>query len=104
MKIRPLHDRMLVKRIEADSKTPGGLIIPDNAKEKPVQGDVIAVGNGKVLEDGTVRKMSVKKGDRILFGKFSGAEVELEGEKHLVIREDDVLGVVEIYNRNRAGE
>jgi chaperonin GroES len=95
MKIRPLHDRVLVKRIEEQSKTKGGIIIPDTAKEKPIEGEVVAAGNGKVLEDGTVRKLEVKKGDRILFGKYSGTEVKIEGEEHLILREDDILGVVE---------
>jgi chaperonin GroES len=95
MKIRPLHDRVIVKRLEGEEKTKGGLYIPDTAKEKPVEGTVIAVGNGKVLEDGTVRPLQVKAGDRILFGKYSGTEVKLEGEEHLILREDDILGVVE---------
>jgi chaperonin GroES len=95
MKIRPLHDRVLVKRVEEPTKTKGGIIIPDTAKEKPIEGEVVAAGNGKVLEDGTVRKLEVKKGDRILFGKYSGTEVKIEGEEHLILREDDILGVVE---------
>jgi chaperonin GroES len=95
MKIRPLHDRVIVKRIENEDKTKGGLYIPDTAKEKPIEGTVIAVGNGKILEDGSVRKLEVKEGDRILFGKYSGTEVKLEGEEHLILREDDILGVVE---------
>jgi len=95
MAIRPLHDRILVKRVAEEQKTKGGIIIPDTAKEKPIEGKVVAVGNGKVLEDGTVRKLEVKKGDRILFGKYSGTEVKIEGEEHLILREDDVLGVVE---------
>lgn len=95
MKIRPLHDRVIVKRIEGEQKTKGGLIIPDTAKEKPIEGTVLAVGNGKVLEDGSVRKLEVKAGDRVLFGKYSGTEVKLEGEEHLIMREDDILGVVE---------
>jgi chaperonin GroES len=95
MKIRPLHDRVIVKRIEKDDKTKGGLFIPDTAKEKPVEGTVLAVGNGKILEDGTLRKLEVKKGDRILFGKYSGTEVKLDGDEHLIMREDDILGIVE---------
>ncbi|HKY37415.1 MAG TPA: co-chaperone GroES [Polyangiaceae bacterium] len=95
MKFRPLHDRVVVRRVEEDTKTKGGIIIPDSAKEKPVEGEVIAVGNGKVQEDGTVRKLDVKAGDRILFGKYAGTEVKLDGEEHLILREDDILGVIE---------
>ncbi len=95
MKIRPLHDRVIVKRIDSEQKTKGGLFIPDTAKEKPVEGTVLAVGNGKILEDGTVRKLEVKAGDRILFGKYSGTDVKIDGEEHLIMREDDILGVVE---------
>ncbi len=95
MKIRPLHDRIIVKRIDKESKTKGGLFIPDTAKEKPVEGTVLAVGNGKILEDGSVRKLEVKEGDRVLFGKYSGTEVKLDGQEHLIMREDDILGVVE---------
>ncbi len=95
MKIRPLHDRVIVKRVDSEQKTKGGLYIPDTAKEKPIEGTVLAVGNGKILEDGTVRKLEVKEGDRILFGKYSGTEVKIEGEEHLIMREDDILGVVE---------
>ena len=95
MKIRPLQDRILVKRIEEEEKTKGGIIIPDTAKEKPSEGKVIAVGGGKVREDGTVQPLDVKRGDRILFSKYSGTEVTIEGEEHLIIREDDVLGVCE---------
>ena len=95
MSVRPLHDRIIVKRVEEETKTKGGIIIPDTAKEKPVEGEVIAVGNGKVQEDGTVRKLDVKAGDRILFGKYSGTEVKLDGEEHLILREDDILGVIE---------
>ncbi len=95
MKVRPLHDRLVVKRLAEEEKSKGGIIIPDSAKEKPIEGEVIAVGNGKVLEDGTVRKMDVKAGDRILFGKYSGTEVKIEGEEHLILREDDILGVIE---------
>ena len=95
MKIRPLQDRILVQRIEEDEKTSGGIIIPDTAKEKPQEGKVVAVGKGKVLEDGKVQPLDVKKGDRILFSKYAGTEVNIEGAEHLIIREDDVLGVVE---------
>ena len=95
MKFRPLHDRILVKRLESEAKTKGGIIIPDTAKEKPQEGRVIAVGTGRVLEDGTVRPLDVKKGDRILFGKYSGNEIKLDGEDHIILREDDILAVVE---------
>ena len=95
MNIRPLHDRVLVKRVKEEEKTKGGIIIPDTAKEKPIEGKIVAVGNGKHLEDGNVRPLEVKKGDRILFGKYSGTEVKIEGEEHLILREDDILGVVE---------
>ena len=95
MKIRPLQDRVLVKRVEEEQKTKGGIIIPDSAKEKPIEGEVIAVGNGKVLEDGKVRPLDVKAGDRILFGKYSGSEIKMDGEEHLILREDDILGIVE---------
>ena len=95
MKIRPLHDRILVKRIEEEAKSKGGIIIPDTAKEKPQEGRVIAVGKGKVNDDGDLRPLDVHKGDRILFGKYSGTEIELEGDEHLIIREDDVLAVLE---------
>jgi chaperonin GroES len=95
MAIRPLHDRVLVQRVKEDEKTKGGIIIPDTAKEKPIEGKIIAVGNGKILEDGSVRKLEVKKGDRVLFGKYSGTEVKIDGEEHLILREDDILGVVE---------
>ena len=95
MAIRPLQDRVIVKRVKEEEKTKGGIIIPDSAKEKPIEGEVIAVGNGKILEDGSVRKLDVKAGDRILFGKYSGTEVKIEGEEHLILREDDILGVIE---------
>ena len=94
MKIRPLQDRILVKRVEEEEKSAGGIIIPDTAKEKPQEGKVVAVGNGKVREDGTVQPLDVKKGDRLLFSKYAGTEVNLDGEEHLIIREDDVLGVL----------
>jgi chaperonin GroES len=95
MKIRPLQDRILVKRIEEEEKTKGGIIIPDTAKEKPSEGRVVAVGKGKVTDDGKVHPLDVKKGDRILFSKYSGTEVQVEGDEHIIIREDDVLGIVE---------
>jgi chaperonin GroES len=95
MNIRPLQDRVIVRRVKEEEKTKGGLYIPDTAKEKPVEGTVLAVGNGKILEDGTVRKLDVKAGDRVLFGKYSGTEVKVEGEEHLILREDDILGVIE---------
>jgi chaperonin GroES len=94
MKIRPLHDRILVKRIEEEEKTQGGIIIPDTAKEKPQEGRVVAVGGGKLLEDGKVRPLDVKTGDRILFAKYAGSEVKIDGEEHIILREDDVLGIV----------
>jgi chaperonin GroES len=95
MKIRPLHDHVLVKRIEEQKKTAGGLIIPDSAKEKPMEAVVVAVGSGKVQDDGTVRKMGIKAGDRILFTKYSGSEIKIDGTEHLILREDDVLAMVE---------
>jgi chaperonin GroES len=95
MNIRPLQDRIVVKRLEAETKTKGGIIIPDSAKEKPIQGRVVAVGNGKSLKDGTVRPLEVKVGDVVLFGKYSGTEVKIDGEDHLLIREDDCLAVTE---------
>jgi len=93
--IRPLRDRLLVKRVEQESQTGGGIIIPDTAKEKPIEGVVIAVGAGRVLEDGSVRALDLKKGDRVLFGKFAGTEVKIEGTEHLILKEDDVLCVME---------
>ncbi len=95
MKIRPLQDRVIVKRIDEEEKTKGGIIIPDTAKEKPMEGKIIAVGKGKVLEDGKIHPLDVKAGDRVLFGKYSGTEVKIEGEEHLIMREDDILGVIE---------
>ena len=95
MNIRPLHDRIIVERVEEETKTAGGLIIPDTAKEKPQQGKVIAIGKGKVTEDGKLLGMDVKVGDRILFGKYSGTEIKIEGKEYLMMREDDVLGVIE---------
>ncbi len=95
MTIRPLHDRILVKRLQEVEKTAGGLYIPDTAKEKPVEGKVIAVGSGKVLEDGTFRAPDVKAGDKVLFAKYSGSEVKIDGEEHLILREEDLLAVVD---------
>lgn len=95
MKIRPLQDRLIVKRVQNEEKTRGGIIIPDSAKEKPLEGIVIAAGKGKVMDDGKVRPMDVKEGDRVLFGKYSGSEIKIDGEEHLILREEDVLGVVE---------
>jgi len=95
MKIRPLGDRILVRRIQEEEKTKGGIIIPDTAKEKPQEGKVVAVGKGKMTEEGKLLVPDVKAGDRILFGKYSGSEVKIEGEEHLILREDDILGVLE---------
>ncbi|MDB4966065.1 MAG: Heat shock protein 60 family co-chaperone GroES [Myxococcales bacterium] len=95
MNIRPLHDRILAKRIQEQEKTAGGLFIPDTAKEKPLEAEIIAVGNGKVLDDGKLRPLEVKKGDKVLIGKYSGSEVKLNGEEHIILREDDILAVIE---------
>jgi chaperonin GroES len=95
MKMRPLHDRILVKRVEEEAKTKGGIIIPDTAKEKPQEAKVVAVGTGRVTDDGKVVALEVKKGDRVLFGKYSGSEVQIDGEEHLIIREEDVLAIIE---------
>ena len=95
MKIRPLHDRVIIKRLDEDKTSPGGIIIPDTAAEKPVQGKVVAVGKGKILEDGQVRPLDVKVGDKILFGKYSGTEVKVEGEDLVVMREEDVMAIIE---------
>lgn len=95
MKIRPLQDRIIVKRVQEEEKTKGGIIIPDSAKEKPLEGVIIAAGKGKVMEDGKARPLDVKEGDRVLFGKYSGTEVKIDGEEHLILREEDVLGVIE---------
>jgi len=95
MKLRPLQDRILVQRVKEEEKTKGGIIIPDTAKEKPVEGRVIAVGIGKLSEEGNRITLEVKKGDRILFGKYSGNEIKIEGEEYLIMREDDVLGIIE---------
>jgi chaperonin GroES len=95
MKVRPLHDRLIVKRLEEEEKTKGGIIIPDTAKEKPIEGTVIAAGKGKIKEDGTTIPMEVKKGDRILFAKYAGTEVKIDGEEHLIMKEDDVIAIIE---------
>ncbi len=95
MKIRPLQDRIIVKRMEEEEKTKGGIIIPDTAKEKPLEALVVAVGAGKVLDDGKVRALEVKKGDKVLIGKYSGSEVKINGEEHIILREDDILAVIE---------
>ena len=94
-KFRPLHDRLLVKRVEAEEKSKGGIIIPDSAKEKPIEGEVIAVGNGKMADDGKVRPLEVKPGQKVLFGKYSGTEIKIEGVEHVILREDEVLGILE---------
>jgi chaperonin GroES len=95
MKVRPLQDRLLVRRVEEQERTKGGIIIPDTAKERPLEGEVIAVGNGKRLEDGSLQPLDVKKGDRVLFGKYSGTEIKVDGIDHLILREEEVLGVIE---------
>ena len=95
MKIRPLHDRVIVKRLEEERTSPGGIVIPDTAAEMPIQGKLVAIGKGKILEDGTVRPLDVKVGDKILFGKYSGTEVKVDGEDLLVMREEDVMAVIE---------
>ncbi|MCY4243993.1 MAG: co-chaperone GroES [Gammaproteobacteria bacterium] len=95
MKIRPLHDRVVVRRVEDERTSPGGIVIPDTAAEKPMQGEVVATGNGKIQDNGDVRPLDVKAGDRVLFGKYSGTEIKIDGEELLVMREDDIMGVVE---------
>ena len=95
MKIRPLQDRVIIKRIEEEEKSAGGIIIPDTAKEKPQEGKVVAVGKGKVNDDGKITPLDIKVNDRILFGKYSGSEINIDGEEHLIMREDDILGVIE---------
>ena len=95
MKIRPLYDRILVKRIEEQNKTAAGLFIPDSAKEKPQEALVVAVGNGKIIEDGSLRKLEVKAGDKVLFSKYSGNEIKIDGTEHLILREDDILAVID---------
>ena len=95
MKVRPLHDRVIVKRIEEEDKTKGGIIIPDTAKEKPIEGKIVAAGNGKVLENGSKVPLEVKKGDRVLFGKYAGTDIMIDGEEHLIMREDDIIAIME---------
>jgi len=95
MKVRPLYDRVIIRRVAEEEKTKGGIIIPDSAKEKPSEGEVVAAGNGKVDDKGTLRALNVKKGDRILFGKYSGNEIKIDGVDHLILREDDILGIIE---------
>ena len=95
MKIRPLHDRVIVKRTEEEGQTKGGIIIPDTAKEKPIEGKVTAVGSGKLMDNGEKQPLEAKKGDRILFGKYAGTEIQVEGEEHLIMREDDIIAVLE---------
>jgi chaperonin GroES len=95
MKIRPLQDRVIIKRVEEEEKTKGGIIIPDSAKEKPIEGEVIAVGDGRVNERGELVKLTVKVGDRILFGKYGGTEIKINDEEHLIMREDEILGIIE---------
>ena len=95
MKIRPLHDRVIVKRLEEERTSPGGIVIPDSATEKPSQGKIVATGKGKILEDGKIRALDVKVGDKILFGKYSGTEVKIDGEELLVMREEDIMAVIE---------
>jgi chaperonin GroES len=95
MNIRPLHDRVIVKRVEEEKTSPGGIVIPDSATEKPIQGEVVAVGKGKLLDSGELSKLDLKKGDKVLFGKYSGTEVKVGGDEYLVMREDDIMGVIE---------
>ncbi len=95
MKVKPLHDRVIVKRIEEEETTKGGIIIPDTAKEKPIEGKVVAVGRGKLLEDGKKLSLEVKKGDKVLFGKYGGTEIQIKGVEHLIMREDDIIAIVE---------
>ena len=95
MKLRPLHDRVIIKRLEAETKSAGGIVIPDSATEKPIKGEVVAVGNGKILEDGKVRPIGVKAGEKVLFGKYSGTEVKVDGQELLVMREEDLMAVID---------
>ena len=95
MKLRPLHDRVIVKRLEAETKSAGGIVIPDTAAEKPIKGEVVAVGSGKILEDGKVRPVGVKAGEKVLFGKYSGTEVKVDGQELLVMREEDLMAVID---------
>jgi chaperonin GroES len=95
LKLRPLHDRVVVKRVDEEKKTKGGIIIPDTVKEKPLEGEIVATGKGKILENGTKRPLDVKKGDKILFGKYAGNEIKIEGEEYLMMKEEDIIGVIE---------
>jgi chaperonin GroES len=95
MKIKPLHDRVIVKRVEEEETTKGGIIIPDTAKEKPAEGLIVAVGSGKISEDGTRQALEVKEGDKVLFGKYSGTEIKINGEEHLIMREDEIIAIIE---------
>ena len=95
MKVKPLQDRVIVKRIEEEETTKGGIIIPDTAKEKPIEGEVIAVGGGKLLDTGNKQPLEVKKGDKVLFGKYAGTDIQVEGEEHLIMREDDIIAIIE---------
>jgi len=95
MKVKPLHDRVIVKRVEEEAKTKGGIIIPDTAKEKPVEGGILAVGDGKVADDGKKIALEVKTGDKVLFGKYAGTEIQIDGEEHLIMREDDIIAIIE---------
>ncbi|MBW2261940.1 MAG: co-chaperone GroES [Deltaproteobacteria bacterium] len=95
MKIIPLNDRVIVKRVEGEETTKGGIIIPDSAKEKPIEGEIVAVGKGKILDDGKIQELVVKPGDRVLFGKYGGTDIKIDGEEHLILREDEILGIVE---------
>jgi chaperonin GroES len=95
MKLRPLHDRVIIKRLEAETKSAGGIVIPDTATEKPIKGEVVAVGTGKILEDGKIRPLAVKAGDKVLFGKYSGTEVKVDGDELLVMREEDLMAIIE---------
>ena len=95
MNLRPLHDRVIVKRVEEERTTPGGIVIPDSAAEKPIRGEVVAAGNGKILDDGSKRELDIKVGDKVLFGKYSGTEVKVEDDELLVMREDDIMAVIE---------
>ena len=95
MKLRPLHDRVIVKRMEEERTSPGGIVIPDTAAEKPIKGEIIAVGNGKLLDSGELRPLDLKPGDKVIFGKYSGTEVKVEGQEYLVMKEDDIMAVIE---------
>ena len=95
MKVKPLQDRVIVRRIEEEETTKGGIIIPDTAKEKPIEGEVVAVGGGKLLDTGTKQSLEVKKGDKVLFGKYAGTDIQIEGEEHLIMREDDIIAIIE---------